>query len=173
AQAAPDRLARYASALGCSGARSSSPDTADWSRTVWTGCPNGRDVGLLVMQAGGHTWPGAQARPERGPTSTALSATVVVLTFFGYTPTVADLGGGDTTGGGTVVPGPSVAPQAPAATTPGGPSGASATPTAPAPTASGSASPPDAGDDQTPPATAAPAPVTPSPTGQNGAVRAR
>ncbi|WP_244957312.1 alpha/beta hydrolase family esterase [Candidatus Frankia nodulisporulans] len=173
AQPAPDRLARYASALGCSGARSSAVDTADWSRTVWSGCPADRDVGLLVMQAGGHTWPGAQARPERGATSMALNATIVALTFFGYTPTAADLGGDAATGGGTTVPGPSVAPQAPTPTAPSGPAGASAPPTAPAPTASGSTAPPVDGDGQTP-ATTAPAPqVTPTTAVQNGAVRAR
>ncbi|EYT93518.1 poly(3-hydroxybutyrate) depolymerase [Frankia casuarinae] len=92
AQPVEDRLARYASALGCGGARQTSRDTAAWQRTVWSGCPAGHDVGLLAMQGAGHTWPGAQARPALGPTSVSLSATIVALTYFGYTPTPATSG---------------------------------------------------------------------------------
>ncbi|CAO5148630.1 polyhydroxybutyrate depolymerase [Frankia sp. AiPs1] len=168
AQAASDQLARYASALGCSGARSTAQDTADWSRTVWAGCPDNRDVGLIVMRGGGHTWPGAQARADRGPTSQALSGTVVVLTFFGYTPSTDDVGGGTGGTGGTGVPGPSVAPQAPGATATGGPSGPSPAPTQSAPGASGSASPTGDRDQNTPSPTDSPTPATPSATAQNG-----
>ncbi|WP_251746195.1 PHB depolymerase family esterase [Frankia sp. AiPs1] len=119
AQSTPDRLARYASALRCSGASQASRDTAAWQRTVWTGCPNGRDVGLLSMQGAGHTWPGAQARPALGPTSDAFSATIVALTYFGYTPTSGDGGGGAGTpgsGGALPLPGPPAPSGSPPAT---------------------------------------------------------
>jgi polyhydroxybutyrate depolymerase len=157
AQSAADRLARYASALGCSGVKQTARDTAAWERTVWVGCPQGRSVGLLAMQGAGHTWPGAQARPALGPTSDAFNATVVALTFFGYTP-------GTAAGGSTVVPGPSVAPQgagAPsAASTPAPPAG----PATPSPTVSvtptSSDAPDGAGPSVTPSVSAAPSPTT-------------
>ncbi|SNQ51983.1 Poly(3-hydroxybutyrate) depolymerase [Frankia canadensis] len=160
AQSATDRLARYASALGCSGAKQSARDTAAWERTIWSGCPDGRTVGLLAMQGGGHTWPGAQARPALGPTSDAFSATVIALTFFGYTP-------GASLQGGTVVPGPSVGPQTPGAPAAGATPSATAAPVQPTPTASAAPTegdaPDGAGASGTPSASA-----TPSPTSTNG-----
>ncbi|WP_232291791.1 PHB depolymerase family esterase [Frankia sp. QA3] len=137
AQSAPDRLARYASALGCSGATQVSRDTAAWQRTVWSGCPSGRDVGLLAMQGAGHTWPGAQARPALGPTSDAFSATVVALTYFGYTPTSGDVGSGGTGTPGSPVAPPLSGPLAPS----GSPSPSpSASPVGPSSTANASPS---------------------------------
>ncbi len=134
AQSTPDWLARYASALRCSGATQVSRDTAAWQRTVWTGCPSGRDVGLLAMQGTGHTWPGAQARPVLGPTSDAFSATVVALTYFGYTPASGDVGGG------TGSPGSAEASPLPGPLAPSGSPAASASPTAPSSTANASPS---------------------------------
>ncbi len=140
AQSTPDRLARYASALRCSGASQASRDTAAWQRTVWTGCPNGRDVGLLAMQGAGHTWPGAQARPALGPTSDAFSATVVALTYFGYTPT-----SGDVAGGGAGTPGSGGALPLPGPLAPSGSPAASATPATPAAPSSAANASPSAG----------------------------
>ncbi|CAO5229054.1 PHB depolymerase family esterase [Frankia sp. AgKG'84/4] len=161
AQPAADRLARYASALGCSGATQMARDTAAWARTVWPGCPNGRDVGLLAMAGAGHTWPGAAARPALGPTSDAFNTSGVVLIYFGYTPT-SDAGG---TGG---VTGSSVPPLRPGSPSPSASTTASAAPSQPSPSVSATP-PPDAGSTEAPEPSAAPTETpTPSPTASNG-----
>ncbi|MCK9897761.1 plasmid partitioning protein [Frankia sp. AgB32] len=161
ARSASDRLARYASALGCSGATQTSHDTAAWSRTTWPGCPSGRGVALLAMTGAGHTWPGAQARPSLGPTADAFKATSIVLIYFGYTPASGSGGEGGATGS-------SVPPLRPGSPSPG------TAPTAPAasskPSPSVSATPPaDAGSAGTTEPGATPAETaTPSPTASNG-----
>lgn len=82
AQPVRERVARYASALGCGADPATTEDTSYLHRTVWSGCPDGKDVGILAMQGGGHSWPGAAERPELGHTVTQMSATVVALAFF-------------------------------------------------------------------------------------------
>jgi polyhydroxybutyrate depolymerase len=47
-------------------------------------CPAGRDVQLVTVNGGGHTWPSAVGPPPAaglGPTTTAVTADVLVLLF--------------------------------------------------------------------------------------------
>jgi polyhydroxybutyrate depolymerase len=49
-------------------------------------CPAGRQVELISVTGGGHTWPGAVGPPPAaglGVTSTALNADQAVLQFLG------------------------------------------------------------------------------------------
>jgi len=59
-------------------------------RQVWTGCRAGSSVTLYSVVGGGHTWPGSPivlAEQVFGPTTEAVSATGLMLRFFGGTAT--------------------------------------------------------------------------------------
>jgi polyhydroxybutyrate depolymerase len=91
-QAAEARTARYASYAGCSAA-SSWRTSAQGTRLLgFSGCPANIDVGLLAVQGGGHTWPGAAPQPNLGPTATNFSANEVMLAFFEGHPRVGASG---------------------------------------------------------------------------------
>ncbi len=76
------RLDRYAGFVGCSPANSWVRDTSSIQRLVYTACPNGRDVGLLAVQGGGHSWPDPDADPPKGVQRAQFSATRVALAYF-------------------------------------------------------------------------------------------
>jgi len=77
AQPVDDRMAWWAARLGC-GRATQQPARVDVTRTAWV-CARGRDLQLLTVANGGHTWPGAQPRPELGDTTTSLDATTLVI----------------------------------------------------------------------------------------------
>ncbi|WP_018640635.1 alpha/beta hydrolase family esterase [Parafrankia elaeagni] len=170
AQPVVSRADRYARSLGCGGEHQESRDFTNVIRTAWTSCPQGRDVGVLAMQGGGHTWPGAADRPELGRTVPNLSATVVAMAFFAGHPadgrTVtggSGTGGGNGSGGGGSTGGASggsgAAPQ-PTGAGPAQPPAAPGTPGAPpAPSA-----PPGGTSEPTPGTSASPTPVVPATT---------
>ncbi|MBE3205441.1 plasmid partitioning protein [Frankia sp. CH37] len=124
AQPVESRTDRYARAFGCGGEHSAGAEMSSAALTAWTSCPTGKDVGVLAIKGGGHTWPGAAARPELGATVSSLSATVVALEFFGGHPadgrTVTGggaSGGGGTAGGGATRPAAPTTSPAPASAT--------------------------------------------------------
>ncbi|HMA47559.1 MAG TPA: PHB depolymerase family esterase [Frankiaceae bacterium] len=81
AQPAEQRLARWAALVGCRGRPTWTGVTGSVRFLRW-GCGPGRDVGLLAVAAGGHTWPGAAPDPTLGPTTGEISANRVILLFF-------------------------------------------------------------------------------------------
>lgn len=81
AQPAEQRLARWAALVGCRGGPTWTGVTGSVRFLRWA-CGLGRDVGLLAVAAGGHTWPGAAPDPALGPTTGEISANRVILLFF-------------------------------------------------------------------------------------------
>jgi polyhydroxybutyrate depolymerase len=58
-------------------------------RRVWSGCAGGSAVELYTVLGGGHTWPGSPVVLSEslfGPTTAAISATRLMLGFFGAHP---------------------------------------------------------------------------------------
>lgn len=56
---------------------------ADVVRESYTGCDNGADVVLYVIEGGGHTWPGAVPDVRfLGSSTTSISATELIWAFF-------------------------------------------------------------------------------------------
>ena len=59
------------------------------TRRVWAGCRAGSSVVLYTVDGGGHTWPGSPvvlSAAVFGPTTEAISATHLMLGFFGTHP---------------------------------------------------------------------------------------
>jgi polyhydroxybutyrate depolymerase len=54
----------------------------DSSCATYEHCAGGADVTLCTVQGGGHTWPGGLPVPTLGMTTTDLSATDAMWTFF-------------------------------------------------------------------------------------------
>ena len=87
---APDTLAYYAGRNGCGGARQvrlpdrDPDDGTQVSRIVYDGCA--QPLEALIVEGGGHTWPGARPRPLLrrvvGRTSQDISATERIVRFF-------------------------------------------------------------------------------------------
>jgi polyhydroxybutyrate depolymerase len=82
AQPVEGRLGEIAARLGCAGPENWATTTAKAKWRVWKGCRGGGDVGLIKVVGGGHTWLGAKARPNLGPTVSDMSATEVALLYF-------------------------------------------------------------------------------------------
>ena len=56
-------------------------------RRTWTGCRSGSAVVLYSVLGGGHTWPGSPVTLSAGtfgPTTRQISATTLMLRFFGH-----------------------------------------------------------------------------------------
>ena len=49
---------------------------------TYTGCAQGTEVGLCRIDGGGHTWPGGPPVPQFGKTTTEISATEAMWSFF-------------------------------------------------------------------------------------------
>jgi len=59
------------------------------TRRAWSGCRAGSSVLLYTVDGGGHTWPGSPvvlSAAAFGPTTEAISATHLMLGFFGTHP---------------------------------------------------------------------------------------
>jgi polyhydroxybutyrate depolymerase len=82
AQPVAARFLRWAQLAGCG---TSAPHALVAGVTVTkASCPAGRDVQLVTVNGGGHTWPSAVGPPPAaglGPTTTAVNADVLVLQF--------------------------------------------------------------------------------------------
>lgn len=82
AQSVQSRLTQWARVSGCTGG--SSRTIAAGATETQLVCPAGRQVAVLSIAGGGHTWPGAVGPPPAaglGVTSTAVNADEVVLHF--------------------------------------------------------------------------------------------
>jgi polyhydroxybutyrate depolymerase len=83
----PASTAQWASANGC---RDHTDDRIADSvvRRVWD-CPEGGEVAFLMIEGGGHTWPGSDALTGEeivaivGPTNMEIDATALAWEFFG------------------------------------------------------------------------------------------
>lgn len=92
---APDAVKKWVGLNGCTTKprTDSLPDAAkDGTRTrreLYTGCKNGTEVAFLIVEGGGHTWPGGpQYLPPRriGRTSRDFDASAVIWEFFAAHP---------------------------------------------------------------------------------------
>jgi polyhydroxybutyrate depolymerase len=67
---------------GCTGAPTVTFASGDTKCETWSACSPGGEVVLCTIDGGGHTWPGGLPVPAGGKTTTALSATDAMWTFF-------------------------------------------------------------------------------------------
>jgi polyhydroxybutyrate depolymerase len=74
----PDTFTGWAQRDGCVGSPAQTYAHGDASCMTYTGC----DVTLCTIDGGGHTWPGGLPVPTLGATSTDISATDAMWTFF-------------------------------------------------------------------------------------------
>jgi polyhydroxybutyrate depolymerase len=90
---APATAELFAGAGGCSAepTLTAEPDTvADGTRTrrsTWSGCRDGREIVLLTIEGGGHTWPGGPPVGRSvGRVARDIHATSLMLDFFDRHP---------------------------------------------------------------------------------------
>jgi polyhydroxybutyrate depolymerase len=82
AQPVEGRLTLWALLVRCATKPVWTNVTAHTRLLSWPNCPGGRDVGLIAVTGGGHTWPGSAPAPSLGPTNEEFSANQVILLFF-------------------------------------------------------------------------------------------
>lgn len=75
-------IEEWAAHDGCSPDPEVSTVSSDVELRRWTGCDSAR-IDFYVIDGGGHTWPGATPVPVLGPTTESISATDLVVGFFG------------------------------------------------------------------------------------------
>lgn len=79
----PGTAAKWARLNGCRATTRRVLEVPGASCEAYEGCREGGAVQLCVTETGGHSWPGASARPRGGaPASQALSANAVMWEFF-------------------------------------------------------------------------------------------
>lgn len=78
----PDTFAGWATRDGCTGDPTSTYDKGDAHCATYDKCGAGATVTLCTIDNGGHTWPGGLPVPALGNTSTDISATDEMWTFF-------------------------------------------------------------------------------------------
>ncbi len=78
----PDTFQGWATRDGCTGKAVSTYKKGDSSCQTYETCKAGAEVTLCTVQGGGHTWPGGLPVPTLGYTTTDLSATDAMWTFF-------------------------------------------------------------------------------------------
>ncbi len=82
-------LSAWARLDGCAPAPRVDHPAPDVVRRRWTGCRARSSVTLYTVVGGGHTWPGSPvvlSTAVVGPTTESVSATGLMLRFFGQTP---------------------------------------------------------------------------------------
>ena len=67
---------------GCAGASTTIYQNGDATCVSWAPCSQGSDVVLCTIDGGGHTWPGGVPIPFLGYTSSDISATETMVSFF-------------------------------------------------------------------------------------------
>lgn len=107
-------ISTWAAHNGCADEPSREPVTAGVYRLRYSGCNDGADIELYVVDGGGHTWPDATSDEERlGFTTHEISANDLMWEFFEQHPLVTapestatppaaqlpDTGGADESGG--------------------------------------------------------------------------
>jgi polyhydroxybutyrate depolymerase len=78
----PDTFAGWAARDGCTGQPATTFDKGDAHCATYEQCGAGATVTLCTIDNGGHTWPGGFPIPSLGNTSTDISATDEMWTFF-------------------------------------------------------------------------------------------
>ena len=71
---------------GCTGAPAQTYQHGDATCSTYSQCAGGAEVTLCTIQGGGHTWPGGTPVPTLGATSTDISASAAMWTFFAAHP---------------------------------------------------------------------------------------
>jgi polyhydroxybutyrate depolymerase len=82
--AIPDTFAGWAARDNCVGDPVTTYQHGDATCSTYDDCDGGADVTLCTIDGGGHTWPGGLAIPVFGKTSTDISATDAMWTFFSH-----------------------------------------------------------------------------------------
>jgi polyhydroxybutyrate depolymerase len=82
----PDSIAAWRSINACPAASQTIYSAGDATCVSWSGCAQGSEVVLCTIEGGGHTWPGGVPVPALGKTSTDLSASDAMLSFFAAHP---------------------------------------------------------------------------------------
>jgi polyhydroxybutyrate depolymerase len=77
-----DTIAGWVQRDGCQGAATTTYDNGDATCVTYGQCNAGAEVTLCTIAGGGHTWPGGTPFPVLGATSTDISATDAMWTFF-------------------------------------------------------------------------------------------
>lgn len=77
-----DTIAGWVQRDGCQGAATTTYDSGDATCVTYGDCTGGAEVTLCTIAGGGHTWPGGTPFPLLGNTSTDISATDAMWTFF-------------------------------------------------------------------------------------------
>jgi polyhydroxybutyrate depolymerase len=80
--AVPDSFAQWAARDMCTGDPVETFRNGDSHCSTYQQCAGGADVTLCTVDNGGHTWPGGTPVPTLGATTTYLSATDAMWTFF-------------------------------------------------------------------------------------------
>jgi polyhydroxybutyrate depolymerase len=82
----PDSVAGWVARDSCTGAPVQTYAHGDASCSSYQQCAGGAEVTLCTITGGGHTWPGGMPVPALGATSTDISATDAMWTFFAAHP---------------------------------------------------------------------------------------
>jgi polyhydroxybutyrate depolymerase len=82
----PDTVAGWVQRDGCLGQAMTTYSNGDATCVTYSQCNAGADVTLCTITGGGHTWPGGTPFPLLGVTSTDISATDAMWTFFQQHP---------------------------------------------------------------------------------------
>jgi polyhydroxybutyrate depolymerase len=77
-----DTIAGWVQRDGCQGAPTTTYSKGDATCVTYAQCAAGAEVTLCTITGGGHTWPGGTPFPLLGNTSTDISATDAMWTFF-------------------------------------------------------------------------------------------
>jgi hypothetical protein len=79
---ADDVQQSWAARNGCTSGRQESPVSPEVRHVSYSGCDDGAEVQLYIVDGGGHTWPGAIDVPSLGYTTHDISATDLIWEFF-------------------------------------------------------------------------------------------
>jgi polyhydroxybutyrate depolymerase len=82
----PDTIAGWVMRDGCQGMPTTTYSNGDATCVTYGECTAGVEVTLCTITGGGHTWPGGEPFPLLGLTSTDISATDAMWTFFQMHP---------------------------------------------------------------------------------------
>ena len=81
-----ETIAAWATRDGCTGQPTETFRKGDAHCSTYEACMSGANVTLCTIDMGGHTWPGGPVLIGLGNTSTNLSATDAMWTFFSAHP---------------------------------------------------------------------------------------
>ena len=82
----PSTFTGWADRDGCTGAPAQTYQHGDATCSTYAQCAGGAAVTLCTIDGGGHTWPGGTPVPTLGATSTDISASAAMWTFFAAHP---------------------------------------------------------------------------------------